>query len=1037
MIKDKLSAVNDYNADSIKALEGLEAVRKRPAMYIGNTNSTGLAHIVFEIFDNAVDEVLADFADTIELTFHEDGSVSIEDNGRGIPPEALELIFTTLHAGGKFDSSNYKSSGGLHGVGTSVTNAMSEWLEVTVYRNGKQHYLKFENGGHPIGKMRVIGTCDKNKTGTLVRFKPDASLFSTVKFNVERIEQRARETAFLNPKVKIIFNDFRSDDEELRFTNIFDYNGMGDYLTYLADNSTISIAPKEFTMLDEPTGIEATIAFQWVENDEASQENILSYVNNIRTRDGGTHETGFKTGLTKAFNQFGKDAGLLKGKYSKVLGEDIRDGMVAVISTKIPENILEFESQTKDKLGSIEARSVLEGFAYDIFIKFLSMNKSDAEYLIDRAIKYQKMKEEAKRLRDTAKKTNNKSKKLSMSDKLTEPSVKNYKRNELFIVEGDSAGGCHTIDTPIMLANNTVKTIGELLEDFNNGIDNYVYGFDNEHKKDFNVYKILDVFKTKKTKVIQLTFDDGSQVRVTPEHKYLLKNGEWKEAQNLKPTDSLRSLYLLKNKKGYVVNSYNQKHFKEHNMHTSVARKYLGEKPDGFVIHHRDGNKENNYPTNLEYIEFGEHSSFHNNERIKNGTLDVNRLANTHMDRWKNDSEYKERVLKVLNDNQKEYWANNDNRLKQSIKIKNYYKENPDIVAERSLVSKEQWKDESLLKFRSEKTKEQMAKVIEIKLNNSLDLIVDMKVNNIEFNRKNYMEQRTIKMNGSRKQKDGIYPYYTLLNKFNKDLSLLNREVAQHNHRVVKIEWLDEEVDVYDLTVDGVHNFALGNGVIVHNSAKNGRYKEFQGVLSLRGKVLNTIDSTHTEALTNAEIQTIVAALNCGMGNDYNEDDLHYDKVIIMTDADVDGSHIQVLLLTFFYKHMRKLIEDGHVYISSPPLYGITLNPKDKKPEKRYAWNQTELREILETAPKGVQVQRYKGLGEMGDVDIRDTTLNPEHRVLYKIEISDFIQANNTLNTLMGRDASKRRIWIEQNVEFLDDSDTYEFKEADYSLEDL
>lgn len=661
MVKDKLSAVNDYNADSIKALEGLEAVRKRPAMYIGNTNSTGLAHIVFEIFDNAVDEVLADFADTIELTFHEDGSVSIEDNGRGIPPEALELIFTTLHAGGKFDSSNYKSSGGLHGVGTSVTNAMSEWLEVTVYRNGKQHYLKFENGGHPVGKMKVIGTCDKNKTGTLVRFKPDASLFSTVKFNVERIEQRARETAFLNPKVKIIFNDFRSDDEELKFTNIFDYNGMGDYLTYLADNSTISIAPKEFTMLDESTGIEATIAFQWVENDEASQENILSYVNNIRTRDGGTHETGFKTGLTKAFNQFGKDAGLLKGKYSKVLGEDIRDGMVAVISTKIPENILEFESQTKDKLGSIEARSVLEGFTYDIFIKFLSMNKSDAEYLIDRAIKYQKMKEEAKRLRDTTKKTNNKSKKLSMSDKLTEPSVKNYKRNELFIVEGDSAGG----------------------------------------------------------------------------------------------------------------------------------------------------------------------------------------------------------------------------------------------------------------------------------------------------------------------------------------------------------------------------------------SAKNGRYKEFQGVLALRGKVLNTIDSSHAEALTNAEIQTIVAALNCGMGNDYNEDDLHYDKVIIMTDADVDGSHIQVLLLTFFYKHMRKLIEDGHVYISSPPLYGVTLNPKDKKPEKRYAWNQTELREILETAPKGNQVQRYKGLGEMGDVDIRDTTLNPEHRVLYKIEISDFIQANNTLNTLMGKDASKRRIWIEQNVEFLDDSDTYEFKEADYSLEDL
>lgn len=661
MVKDKMSAVNDYNADSIKALEGLEAVRKRPAMYIGNTNSSGLAHIVFEIFDNAVDEVLAEYADSIELTFLEDGSVSVEDNGRGIPPEALELIFTTLHAGGKFDSSNYKSSGGLHGVGTSVTNAMSEWLEVTVYRNGKQHYLKFENGGHPVGKMKVIGTCDKDKTGTLVRFKPDATLFSTVKFNVERIEQRARETAFLNPRLKIIFNDFRSDDEDIRYTNIFDYNGMGDYLTYLADNSTISIEPKEFTMLDEATGIEATIAFQWIENDEASQENILSYVNNIRTRDGGTHETGFKTGITKAFNQFGKDAGLLKGKYSKVLGEDIRDGMVAVISTKIPENILEFESQTKDKLGSFEARSVLEGFTYDIFIKFLSTNRSDAEYLIDRAIKYQKMKEEAKRLRDTTKKTNNKSKKLTMSDKLTEPSTKDYKRRELFIVEGDSAGG----------------------------------------------------------------------------------------------------------------------------------------------------------------------------------------------------------------------------------------------------------------------------------------------------------------------------------------------------------------------------------------SAKNGRYKDFQGVLALRGKVLNTINSSHAEALTNAEIQTITAALNCGMGNDYNEEDLHYDKVIIMTDADVDGSHIQVLLLTFFYKHMRKLVEDGHVYIASPPLYGVTLNPKDKKSEKRYAWSQTELREILEDAPKGNHVQRYKGLGEMGDTDIRDTTLNPDNRVLYKIEVADFIQANNTLNILMGNDASKRRVWIEQNVEFIDVTDDLLFNEADYSLEDL
>lgn len=790
MNSKKMEAVNNYGSGSIQVLEGLEAVRKRPAMYIGNTNSSGLAHIVFEIFDNAVDEVLADFADTIRIQFYPDGSVSVEDNGRGIPPESLEVIFTTLHAGGKFNSDVYKSSGGLHGVGTSVTNAMSEWLEATVYRGGREHYIRFENGGKPVDRVKVVGTCDKDKMGTLVRFKPDASLFSTVKFNVERIEQRARESAFLNPKVKIEFNDLRTGNPEIDSEKVFDYSGMEDYLKYLAGNDLVSIEPRVFEYSDEATGMEAIIAFQWVENDENTNENILSYVNNIRTRDGGTHETGFKSGLTKAFNTFGKDAGLLKGKYNKVSGDDIRDGIVAVISTKIPENILEFESQTKDKLGTIEARSLLDSFSYDAFIKFLSTNKSDAEYLIDRAIKYQKMKEESKRQKDTTKKSSSKDKKLVTSDKLTEPISKDYSKRELFLVEGDSAGGCHTIDTRIKMADNTSKSIEELLFDFENGVENMVIGYDLENRK-FKPYKVLDVFYTKTTHIIKLNFKDGTSARVTPEHPYLLETGEWKPAVELEPTDSLRTYSIDKN---YVVSK----------------------------------------------------------------------------------------------------------------------------------------------------------------------------------------------------------------------------------------EILEVTEKVYDITVDKVHNFALDNGIIVHNSAKEGRFKDFQGILSLRGKVLNTAELTLAEALANAEIQTLVATLKCGTGANYSEEDLQYDKVIIMTDADVDGSHITILLLTFFFKFMRKFVENGHLYIAQPPLYGITLNPKESSKNRKmeYAWTVQELREKTKDLPKGYHVQRYKGLGEMDAVVLRDTTMHLDNRVLQQVQITDYIQNNASMDIFMGSKPEKRKLWMEQNIEFTEDEDS-------------
>lgn len=428
-----------YTASSIQILKGLEAVRKRPGMYIGSTNSSGLAHLVFEILDNSVDEVLGGHANNITMTFHEDGSVEVEDDGRGIPPEAVELIFTNLHAGGKFDSSNYTASGGLHGVGTSVVNALSEWLEVTVYRDGKAHYIRFENGGTPVAPSKVIEKgLPKSKTGSRVRFFPDATIFSTIKFNIERIMGRARETAFLNPELVLTFNDFRSDVEEEKVTEIFDYQGMNDYIDYLTDGEEVIMPVTTFNGTEDNTGIEMTIAMEWI---ESSSENILSYVNNIRTRDGGTHETGFKTALTKAINDYGKEMGFLKGKINKLEGTDIREGVVTVLSIKIPENILQFESQTKDKLGTSEARSIVENFTYENVMKYLHSNPRDTEYLIQRLIRTQKLREELKKQKDSAKKNKKKDRRANISDKLTEPTSKEWMKRELLLVEGDSAGG--------------------------------------------------------------------------------------------------------------------------------------------------------------------------------------------------------------------------------------------------------------------------------------------------------------------------------------------------------------------------------------------------------------------------------------------------------------------------------------------------------------------------------------------------------------------------------------------------------------------
>lgn len=372
-----------YNEDAIQVLEGLEAVRKRPGMYIGSTDSRGLHHLVYEIVDNSVDEALAGFGDEISVVIHKDNSISVIDKGRGMPTgmhklgkPTPEVILTVLHAGGKFGQGGYKTSGGLHGVGASVVNALSEWLVVTIKRDGNIYEQRFENGGVPVTTLEKIGKT--KESGTTMHFKPDTTIFSTTNYNYETLCERLRESAFLLKGMKISIKDERNDLED-----VFHYEtGIEAFVSYLNEEKD-SIHPVVY-FTGEQNGIEAELAFQF--NDGYS-ENILSFVNNVRTKDGGTHEAGFKTAMTRVFNEYARKVALLKEKDKNLEGTDIREGVAAIVSVRVPEEVLQFEGQTKGKLGTSEARSSIDAIVSEHLAYFLEENPDVATLLVRKAIK--------------------------------------------------------------------------------------------------------------------------------------------------------------------------------------------------------------------------------------------------------------------------------------------------------------------------------------------------------------------------------------------------------------------------------------------------------------------------------------------------------------------------------------------------------------------------------------------------------------------------------------------------------------------------
>ncbi len=1097
---DKKKEVS-YSAKDIYVLEGLEPVKKRPGMYIGSTSVDGLHHLIWEVTDNSLDEIMGGFGNEVVITLLPENRVRVQDNGRGIPVEkhpttkksALETVMTTLHAGGKFGGESYKIAGGLHGVGVSVVNALSQYVKVEVCRDGALYEQEYERG-KPKKAVKKVGTC--RKSGTTVTFDADPKVFPEIRYDMNTILTHFRQRAYLSKGAKIVIQDER-EKPHASYTFYFE-GGIVSYIKHLnrkEDPKHANIFYVEKTQDD----VLVETAFQYT-NDLQGKE--LGFANDIPTPEGGMHITGFRSAITRTINDYAKKNNLLKANDPGLTGDDIREGLTAIVSVKLREP--QFEGQTKAKLGSPEARTVVESVLNEAIAEFLDKNPTDARQVIEKVLLASKARLAAKAARETVIRKGA-LEGMTLPGKLADCTSRKPEDSEIFIVEGDSAGGCFSGDTKVALTDGRNISFEELVKEHKRGKQNFCYAIGQDGH--ISVAPILSPRMTKKNaEVVKVILDNDTGIVCTPDHKFMLADGSFKEAQSLNTKDSIMPLYRQHSKQGgritidgyeMVFNPKDSRWIFTHILSDgyNVKNGAYSNSRSGHR-HHKDFNKLNNNPDNIIRLTKDQHLELHRKfaritlhrpdvlEKLKtlrrsaefrrkmSETMSSPKMKRMLSDRakkqWENEDyknymakkflefyynnpEYRESNREILYKNQKNYWSQKGNRQKQSDRTRIFFEENPERKIDLSLIAKRQWKDENLLKWRSETTGKQWTTEFRAKRigaynqtfrSKALKILSDIYQKNgvVDIDEYNKVRKDT--------NDKSLLRYDTILERFfGNDHRKLSQAVRNFNHRAVKIVQLSEKTDVYDLEVPVTHNFALANGVFVHNSAKQGRDRMNQAILPLRGKILNVEKSRIDKMLANQEIKNLIIALGTAIAEEFDINKLRYHKVILMTDADVDGAHIRTLLLTLFYRYFPQIIEGGYLYVAQPPLYKIS-----KGRDSRYAYNDAEKTKILnefkkdaeakkkvakktkkdsdfevtelngeakeETEEKisGVSIQRYKGLGEMNPSQLWDTTMDPEKRVLLQVTVDDAEQADEVFDTLMGQEVLPRKKFIQAHA---------------------
>ncbi len=754
MMAKKVLPDHSYDSDKIQVLEGLESVRKNPGMYIGSTDERGLHHLIYEVVDNSVDEALAGFCTKVDVTLNKDGSVTVADNGRGIPIDlhekyhkpGVELVMTMLYSGGKFDRKAYKVSGGLHGVGVSVVNALSTSLEVKVRRNGKEYTQKYHHG-ITATPLKTIGKA--TDTGTTVWFLPDSTIFETTEFNYDTVATRLREMAFLNAGLQIAITDEKTKKHE-----VFCYNGgVSEFVTFLNRNKT-NLHPNPIYFQDERDGTQAEIALQYT---DGYTENIFSFANNINTYEGGTHLVGFKGALTRVFNDYAKANKLIDNNDS-LTGEDCREGLTAVISVKV--STPQFEGQTKMKLGNSEVRGIVEGITGDKLSEFFEENPAVAHIILEKAILSSKARDAARKARELTRRKGL-LESTSLPGKLADCSSREPDKSELYLVEGDSAGGCFSGDTQIALADGRSLSFKEIVEEYNQGKRNFCYTIRLDGRIGIEEIKNPRVTKYD-ADVIKVVLDNKEEIVCTPDHLFMLRDGSFRRVKELSKTDSLmplqKKLSVIKGNitiKGYELVFDPRDYYwvfthllsDQWNIGNGMYSKFAGDHK-----HHIDFNKLNNNPTNILRLDSENHLQLHRDfahETLHTQTTIAKcreirqsaefrsmmskkmsepkmraMLSKRAKQQWGNpeykefmvkkylefyhsNEEYRRRSLERLNHAQREYWLDQDHREKQASRTKSYYLLHPEARITLSATAKTQWQDDQLRAWRSQKTKEQ------------------------------------------------------------------------------------------------------------------------------------------------------------------------------------------------------------------------------------------------------------------------------------------------------------------------------------------